>query len=343
MDLELIYKNLEKIISNIDFSRLWKNFTPLKFAIYNETECFFDGNYIEKTDEFIANTSIKYNGEFIAIYNVSEDEDIEILASLIIHEMFHAFQNINHESRFANELEAIFTYKYSTENLSIKHEENLLIASLIKNFNRTDFQKLISYRKYRHTHFTYEYEYEVAIEQIEGTARFVELNALQQISKEKYEFTLNKMIENICNCNMLFPIRIVSYSIGALFFKILKDNHLYEFEFFNDEPTSTSLIKTGKEMNLSFCNKQIKENLENYYKETSSIIDNVLTNGHCIEKGIFKLRGLNIYDARYYNSFIVSNYFIMYECNDNLETKYTDSYFVIELNDNKNPLCIYYN
>lgn len=335
MDLELIYQDLKKIITKIDFSKLWKNFKPLKFAIYNETQCFFDGNYIEKTDAFLANTSIKYNDEFIAIYQVTGKEDIEILASLIIHEMFHAFQNLNNESRFSNEIEAVYKYSYTTENLSIKHEENLLIAALIKKYNKRDFLKLLQYRKYRYSHFNYEYNYEIAVEQIEGTARFVELSALQQISQEKYQLSLNKMINDICDYNMLFPIRIVSYSIGALLFKILKDNCLHDFENFNDEPTYITLIKNIQEDKCSILNSQIEKKLKDYYHETSLIIENALSKGDCLVKGTYKLIGLNVYDARYYNSFIVSNYFVMYEHNNIKEVKYSDSNFVIELDENK--------
>ena len=335
MNLELMYSEIKSLIGKVDFSKLWINFKPSKFAIYNENECFFDGKYIIKTDEFIANTSIYYNGEFIAIYKVSEEEDIEILTSLIIHEMFHAFQNINNESRFSNEIEAVYKYSYSTENLSIKHEENLLIAGLIKSFNKNDFFKLLQYRKYRYSHFNYEYNYEVAVEQIEGTARFVELNALKQISEEKYESVLNKMIEDICDYKNLFPIRILSYSIGALFFKLLKDNHLINFEYFENIPTSTSLINDVEETEQKIFNYKIDNLIKDYYQECSGIINKTLATGQCIESGVFKLLGLNVYDARYYQSFIISNYFIMYELHGSSIVKSSNSYFLIELNEDK--------
>lgn len=340
MDLELTYIKIKNIIEKIDFSQLWKGFKPLKFALYNENECFFDGKYIEKTDEFIANTSINYNDEYIAIWNISGNEDIEILASKIIHEMFHAFQNINNESRFPNEIEAIYKYSYTTENLSIKNEENLIIASLIKNFNEEDYQKLLQYRRYRYSHFKYEFDYEVSVEQIEGTACFVELNALKQISKEKYKFSLNKMLEEICDYKNLFPIRIISYSIGALFFKLLKDNHLADFEFFDDEPTSITFIKNVKKIKCSISNNQIEKMIKDYNQETSLIINNALSNGRCIIEGEYNLLGLDVYDTRYYNSFIVSNYFVMYEYNGITEVKYSDYNFVIELNKNKKIIKI---
>lgn len=48
MNLEKLYYEIKNYIDGIDFSRLWKGFKPLKFALYTDKECFFEGNYIEK-------------------------------------------------------------------------------------------------------------------------------------------------------------------------------------------------------------------------------------------------------------------------------------------------------
>ena len=58
MNLESLYFEVKKYIDQVDFSKLWRGFEPLKFALYTERECFFDGAYIEKSDAFLANTSI---------------------------------------------------------------------------------------------------------------------------------------------------------------------------------------------------------------------------------------------------------------------------------------------
>ena len=67
MNLKDLYYKVKNYINQVDFSKLWRGFEPLKFALYTDNECFFNGAYIEKTDEFIANTSIFYNGEWIAV------------------------------------------------------------------------------------------------------------------------------------------------------------------------------------------------------------------------------------------------------------------------------------
>lgn len=62
--LESLYNKIKDTISKVDFSLLWEGFEPLKFALYNDTECFFDGHYIEKTADFCANTAIRFTDGF---------------------------------------------------------------------------------------------------------------------------------------------------------------------------------------------------------------------------------------------------------------------------------------
>ena len=112
MDLKKLYYEVKSYIDIVDFSKLWRGFESLKFALYSDNECFFDGAYIEKTDVFLANTSIVYNGEWIAIWNVQEEMNPIVLTSKIIHEMFHGFQMMHNDSRFSDELDALYNYKY---------------------------------------------------------------------------------------------------------------------------------------------------------------------------------------------------------------------------------------
>ena len=76
MDLEALYTQVDEKISSLDLNGVWPGFKPLKFALYDDEKCFFDGRYIEKADEFCANTSIEYHGEQIAIWMVRERMDI---------------------------------------------------------------------------------------------------------------------------------------------------------------------------------------------------------------------------------------------------------------------------
>ena len=142
MDLEGLYLKVKALMEKVDFNLLWQGFKPIKFALYTDKECFFNGAYIPKSDEFLANTSINYKVEWIAIWNVMEEMSPEILCSKMIHEMFHGFQFANKESRFPDEFDAILNYDIDDENLSLKYEENKLIVSLIEKYNEKDFNQL---------------------------------------------------------------------------------------------------------------------------------------------------------------------------------------------------------
>ncbi|NBG88158.1 hypothetical protein [Isachenkonia alkalipeptolytica] len=99
-------------------------------------------------------------------------------------------------------------------------KENRLISKLMENFNEADFESLLSLRKYRLSNYEYEYRYESGVEQIEGSAEYMELNALKQISEEKYHVKIAGMLRKICNPKNCFPIRILSYAVGGLMFEL---------------------------------------------------------------------------------------------------------------------------
>lgn len=331
MNLEDVYIDIKNIIDDVDFSLLWDGFVPLKFAIYNADECFFDGMYIDKTDAFIANTAILHNNEYIAIWNIMGVPDLEILASKIIHEMFHGFQMENNESRFPDELESLVEYSYTNINLSMKLEENKLIEKLLMRFDEAVYERFKAHRKYRLLNFKYEYEYESAIEQIEGSATYVELNALKQISKTKYQLKMKEILGEIRTPINYVPIRIVSYSIGALLFELIKKYNLFDFECFSDEALPVSLLgdALAYKGELPFS-PVVQEIIRDYNSETESIIKRALLTNKPVLDGEYDLLGVNVYDARYYNNYIVSRYFIMYMNEGNQSELYGD--FVLEMN-----------
>lgn len=331
MELLSRYNELKAIIDRVDFSRIWRGFKPLGFALYDDESCCFEGKMIEKTAGFLANTAIVFNGEHIAIWNLKEHTDADILASKLIHEMFHVFQSMNNESRWPNELEALSRYRCDTRNLSIKSLENRLIAMLAERFDTAEFERLLGLRRMRCDNFGYEYGYEAAVEQIEGTARYVELCALKQISREKYEQSLASVKRSICDTANIIPIRVISYEIGALLLSILKEYELADFEDFCDTPFAMSLIDDKASADADYADKAIETLVESYYAETRRIISGAKERADCVDEGAFKLLGVNVYDARYSDGCIVSTSFVMYEDEGRERVQYGD--FVIELNE----------
>ena len=310
-NLEELYKIVKSYLDKVDFSLLWKGFKPLKFALYNNENVFFDGKYVEKTSEFIANTAIEYKGEIIGIWNVMEDIDPIVLASKMIHEMFHGFQRMNNETRFPDELDALYNYQYSDENLSIKLEENKLLVKLLDNYNVDDFNKLLGLRKYRADKFKYEYKYESLIEQIEGSANNVELNALKQLSNDLYLEKLNSLKNSIIDKSNFLPIRVICYDIGAVLLDVLKRNNLTFDEGFSKDSFSMDLINginpAKVDVILSF-----EENIKKYFERAEEIINNAINKNDVVVVGRYNILGVNVYNAIFYKGYIISIYFLMY-------------------------------
>ncbi len=186
-DLEDLYNKVAAAIVNVDFAKFWEGFKPLKFALYNETECFFDGRFIEKTPEFCANTAIEYRGKMIAIWNVQQEMPISVFASKIIHEMFHGFQKERGWDCWADEMEALYRYRYSEENLNVKLHENRLLLDMLEDFDADKYRELLACRKYRSERFPYEFSYECCGEEIEGSANYVEWQVLRQLDENEAE------------------------------------------------------------------------------------------------------------------------------------------------------------
>lgn len=336
--LETLYKKIDEYIKKVNFETLWVGFKRLKFALYDDEKCFFNGKYISKTNDFIANTAIFYQGEPIAIWCVKEEIDPVILASKIVHEMFHGFQKANGEKRFFDELDALYNYKYTHEHLSVKLQENQRICELISTFSKEKFDELLRMRKYRYTHFLYEYRYEASIEQIEGTANYVELQSLKQLSPDLYAHKIRSMIQNVCNANNFFPIRIVCYDVGALLLCVLKENGLPYDTGFTDITFAESLLSTIPEENL-VVEQTIGDGIEKYYAAAGRTIASAIAKNDVVWEGLSDILGVNVYNAVYYQNYIISRYFVMYADKGETRVEYGD--FVIETNEYKKCNKIY--
>ncbi len=176
MNLELQYLQVKEAISSLDLNSIWPGFKPLKFALYDDEKCYFDGHYVEKTDAFCANTSIVYEGEQIAIWMVQQELDKSVLTSKIVHEMFHGYQSIMGWNCWPNEIEALYRYQYNAENLSLKLRENALLLALSERFDGSALKELLALRKLRSMKYPYEFSYESKVEEDKPGERFHEVS-----------------------------------------------------------------------------------------------------------------------------------------------------------------------
>ncbi len=338
MDLERLYYEVKNYIDTVDFSKLWRGFEPLKFALYTDKECFFDGAYVEKTDEFLANTSILYNGEWIAIWYVQEEMNPIVLTSKMIHEMFHGFQRMHNESRVFDDLDALYHYKYEEGNLNLKLKENHLLYHLSTKFDKEMFGQFLQIRKYRYDTFGYAYHYESCNEQIEGTANYVELHCLKQLSAELFEKKLSAMKERIIDPGNLLPVRIICYDIGALLLYVMTENHIAFEDDFSSVTFSEAIISgiEGKKHISEFSTKNL---LDSFNSKASEIISKAIEKNELVTDTPCELFGVNVYDAIFYQNHIISRYFVMFGSEDNKQIEYGD--FVIETKEYKKVTKIY--
>lgn len=288
----------------------------------------------------VFHSSIFYNGEYIAIWNLTEEPtDIDALAASLVHEMFNAYQNECGEKRYPDERRALREYHYSAENLSAKLQEAELMRAILEG-NEKKFSELLSLRKLRKKLFPGQYDYEAKAEQIEGTANYVELLALMQIAPEKGKSRLLKMLDNITNAGNYFPVRIISYSIGAVFLCCIKKCSSFVFSRFSERPFSDEILDdvavSSSEIKI---NPEIEMYLAAYKEETERIINTALNKGEICLKGKYPQVSLNIWDARWNGKHAVSNYFVAYKDED--QTKILNGNFVVEIDSNLNILTVY--
>ncbi|MBR3298111.1 MAG: hypothetical protein IKI64_02795 [Clostridia bacterium] len=338
MDLEKLYFVVAENLHKLELSEIWPGFAPLKFALYDAEKCFFDGGYIEKTDAFCANTSTLYNGEQIAIWMVQDKLDGAVLTAKLVHEMFHGFQTLNAWSCWPNEMEALSKYTYSAENLSLKLRENELLLALLERFDEAAYSELLSLKKYRSIRFPYEFTYESKVEQIEGTANYVEWQALRMLDEEKADSLIAQMRSELTDAGRLFPIRISCYSSGALMINAMRSAGEYSFTPV-DRPAiierlssvAPAALDDGRLPADEARFAEVSHALEQFNAQTRSMVASALEKNELVLSGPLELAAVNIYDARRLDRFITSTYFMMYR--DGEGEKLIQGSFVIRLDD----------
>lgn len=314
--LRSLYEQVEMRIKEIRFNTLWEGFERCDFALYNDAEVIINGQTLPKTEVFLGNTAIWYEGRYIAIWKFVEEMDVDTLTSKIIHEMFHAYQNKQAESRYVNEREAIWKYVYSPEYLQVKYDENKLLIALNETFDRDKMERLLMYRKIRQQQYPYEYHYESMIEVIEGSATFVELQALKVLNRAYYHKQLESMLDGLSKMEELIPIRIISYDIGALLLKVCIENEM-PVALAIGQQTAGFFDALVNEVPYETYVSQPTEQMIQYYETSNRLLENKINTikgeSKAVIKGSFELLGFNVYSARYKDGYVYTQYFLMYK------------------------------
>lgn len=240
MNLLDIYTSVNTILNTVDFSSLFEGFHKYRFALYTSKEIILDGNIIPYQDGFRGNTSILYESEYIAIWNVEFDpiDDPERLAYCLVHEMFHCHQQTNNETRYPSDFE-LLNYPDDVENYVNKYNENRYLADAYEQHDIESLRKFAYVREMRCKMYPSMVRQELNAETLEGMAEYIGLKALERISAEKYRAIVNDYLGKLKEeSDLLFDIRRISYFTGAIFFLCLDQFGFSVNNAFDSEKTA---------------------------------------------------------------------------------------------------------
>lgn len=219
MNLLQAYHAVDEVLGTLDFGALSAGFHRYKYALYTGSEICLDGQMIPYQDDFRGNTVLEYGGEPIAIWNLEADpaEDTELLAYLLVHEMYHCHQRANNEKRYPSEL-TLLRYPADIENFEKKYNENLYLADAWEKRDEKALQAFARIRAMRMKAYPAMVRQEFMVETIEGMAEYVGLKALHTINREKFAAVTGEYLQKLrAQDGVLFDVRRSCYYSGALY------------------------------------------------------------------------------------------------------------------------------
>lgn len=224
MSLPEMWEAVRQILETIDFDSLYEGFRPYPFALYNAEEAFLEGKMIPRPNAFMGNTSIEFQGELLAIWDMDIDpvEDPEHLAFCLIHEMFHCHQRANDESRYPSDLD-LLKDPDDLEYFVKKYHENNELSHAYENKDIESFRRFAALRAARYAAFPDIVREEWKVETIEGMAEYVALKAFARINPEKFRAVVHHHLGKLREeSELLFDTRRIAYFSGAIFFLCLE-------------------------------------------------------------------------------------------------------------------------
>jgi len=220
--LESACRAAARRLGQLDFAALWPGFRPYSFALYGRSDACMDGVCFPRPENFRGNTALLFRGRPTAIWDMERGglEDMDILAAKLVHEMFHAFQLEQEETRFPDDLAAL-DYQPDAESLAWKWRENQLLAQAACSEDQAGARALLSQvmaiRSRREARMGRIVQCEYLVETAEGMAEYVELLALAALSPEKYGRQLSAIRRELEQPSpLLLEPRRLAYHTGSL-------------------------------------------------------------------------------------------------------------------------------
>ncbi|OJD71026.1 hypothetical protein [Bacillus sp. NH11B] len=270
---------ISKDLVNANLDNYWSGFESVAYALYDKSYVYLfnhprmkknqQNNYqiLNWDEQFNGCTLILYNDYPTAIVNIELYEDYKSLYSILVHELFHGFQYVKGETRFANEIMGI-TYPLSKENVELRNQErtNLFSAVLENNIikKKLYLNTFIALREKRAAKFNNYLLYENLIETIEGPALYVELKAYSEKTPIAYKSVLKKYGQHLMDkYESTSDIRKSCYSSG-LFMCLLLDEFSpgWKESFWGKEETLYDIFKQLSDDFIKISNIEISPETE---------------------------------------------------------------------------------
>ena len=293
--------NLQKRLVSLDFRRLWPGFHLFPFALYDGKNVWFsDREPIPWDPRFSGNTAIVYDGQLLAIWNLKESPifDQDILASKLVHEMFHAFQKERGETRWADEFAGL-RYVYDPENLCKKYMENFHLSGFNYSFSRETWKILLAFRNARAAAFPEAVRYESRIETTEGLAQFVELEVLRQLDPGKFRVAVRRISDFLNDPKKMFPIREACYHSGTMMCIIADENGIpFRHEIGDERRTLPEILGEGIPAHDHKVRIQaVVTETETLLSDRHERVERFLNTARSVLRGDFELEGFDPMNA----------------------------------------------
>lgn len=311
MDPEKIYRQVEARLSRLDLPSLHRGFHPFPFALYDDARACIAGGIIDKPDSFLGNTAVDLNGTWTAIWHLTEDTpDPDELTAKITHEMLHAFQYASGEKRWADERGALLRYQTDPVHMSAKLKEAALMRECLTGDAPEAFDQVLGLRAARKAHFPYEYGYEARIEQIEGTAHYVELAALEHLDRKKVGKRWDDLLAAINDPGRCLPVRPAAYLTGAALIACVKKYTPFDTDQPGPVPFAEGILEGMEPCPLPEKDPRVEACLDKKQDENLKVIKEALDKNDVALEGDHLLAAWNVYDAVREGRYAVLTHFL---------------------------------
>jgi len=174
-------------------------------------------------------------------------------------------------------------------------------VGLAEKFDAPAWANFKAIRAYRRQHRHEAVDYEIETENIEGSAQFVELSALKQLSPNLYRKRLAKILSGLRSPEKIFDARLISYDTGSLIRMVTVDNNLHHPVWAEEKPCTTI---TAHEV------PGIREEFDKYFGAIDKKVQELLAGAEKLDIAGKTLTGFDPYNVRSSGNYLYHPNFI---------------------------------